>query len=526
MTTLALALELVLPPSVVAPNLFDEQATAQVRSYWQGQNRWQFGPRQIGSPWEAVATGRGSAWIHAYYRARNPQGRILPTQDPPARNAREQAWDQWIEQAYRTDEQNAAIIAAARNAGSPEPPLKARPAIPADLKALAGEPPLLVEARRPLRHTIQFDDYRVTFEEAPNVRRKYPYFRFEDGVASSPSAARAGMVAAMGQSGLNARDMRIFAAIAGLEGGFHSINTYDTGFVSVGFLQFASLREGRGSLGQLMARYKARQPQAFQRDFRRFGIDVTADGMLVVLNLTDGIERAGPDAALAIVRDKRLAAVFERAGAISPQFQAAQIAAARDLYNPRTLPISVSLPGRTLTGTAGDVIQSEAGLATLLDRLVNTGRVSDLSEAVSEVMLAYGLRTLAEARAAEYQIIERLTWRHNFLTAGSLSRPTDQSVLLANRARSAPPSLQGDLGTAPLDPTLGGVSVPGMNVAPNLSGNLGTLPPVGGTPRPAPTEATASKPASKPTKPEPAAEAQTAPPAQPRPRGPVTDPGT
>lgn len=526
MTTLALALELVLPPSVAAPNLFDEQATAQVRSFWQGQNRWQFGPREVASPWETVATGRGSAWMYAYYRARNPAGRILPTQDPPARNAREQTWDQWIEQAYRIDEQNAAILAAARNAGSPEPRPKARPAIPADLKALAGEPPLMVEARRPLRHTIQFDDYRVTFEEAPNIRRKYPYFRFEDGVVSAPTTARAGLVAAMGQSGLNTRDMRIFSAIAGLEGGFHTINTYDTGFVSVGFLQFASLREGRGSLGQLMARYKARQPQAFQRDFRRYGIDVTRDGMLVVLNLADGIERAGPDAALAIVRDKRLAAVFERAGAVSAQFQAAQIAAARDLYNPRTLPIQVRLPGRTLTGTAGDVIQSEAGLATLLDRLVNTGRVNELSEVVSEVMLAYGLRSLAEARAAEFQIIERLTWRHNFLTSGLLTRPTDQSVMLANRARNSPPSLQGELGTAPLDPTLGGVTVPGMNVAPHLSGELGTLPPVGGSSRPAPPSASSPKPATKPAKPEPAAEAQTAPPAQPRPRGPVTDPGT
>lgn len=436
MTTLALALELVLPPSVVAPNLFDEQATAQVRSYWQGQNRWQFGPRQIGSPWEAVATGRGSAWIHAYYRARNPQGRILPTQDPPARNAREQAWDQWIEQAYRTDEQNAAIIAAARNAGSPEPPLKARPAIPADLKALAGEPPLLVEARRPLRHSIQFDDYRVTFEEAPNVRRKYPYFRFEDGVASSPSAARAGMVAAMGQSGLNARDMRIFAAIAGLEGGFHSINTYDTGFVSVGFIQFASLRDGAGSLGQVMRRMKQDAPQDFQAHFRRFGLDVTADGRLIALDPATGVEFVGAEANTRIILDRRLAAVFHRAGRLSQEFRLAQIRVCKDMYYPADDEVEFTVGTTTYRGKIREFIRTEAGMATLMDRKVNTGNYGDLIPLLQSYATTYGFRTLAEFAQAEFQLVRALQYRKDYMAMDGLSRPRDLGIAASRGGRA------------------------------------------------------------------------------------------
>ena len=104
-------------------------------------------------------------------------------------------------------------------------------------------------------------------------------------------------------------------AVSILEGGFDSVNTYDTGYVSVGFIQFASLKEGGGSLGAVLKNFKAADPLAFASDFHRFGVDVDETGHLVVVDPTSGAVATGAEANARIIEDKRLIAVFGRAGA-------------------------------------------------------------------------------------------------------------------------------------------------------------------------------------------------------------------
>jgi len=85
-------------------------------------------------------------------------------------------------------------------------------------------------------------------------------------------------------AGVEPKVANVMKAVSALEGGFESINTYDTGFVSVGFIQFASLKAGAGSLGVMMLRYKTADSSDFDRDFRQFGVDVTSSGQLAVLD--------------------------------------------------------------------------------------------------------------------------------------------------------------------------------------------------------------------------------------------------
>jgi hypothetical protein len=75
-----------------------------------------------------------------------------------------------------------------------------------------------------------------------------------------------------------------------------------------------------------------------------------------------------------VIEDKRLTAVFQRAGRKSEAFRVAQIKTARASYWPAGDPVQITLPnGKTISGVVSDFIKSEAGLATLLDRKVNTG---------------------------------------------------------------------------------------------------------------------------------------------------------
>ncbi|MGK4422385.1 hypothetical protein ACSLVQ_29465, partial [Klebsiella pneumoniae] len=84
--------------------------------------------------------------------------------------------------------------------------------------------------------------------------------------------------------------------------------------------QFACLQAGAGSLGKMMQQYKADDRPGFDRDFHAFGVDVTDDGKLCVLDLDTQAEVTGPEAMKRIIEDKRLIAVFQRAGKLSDTF--------------------------------------------------------------------------------------------------------------------------------------------------------------------------------------------------------------
>ena len=127
------------------------------------------------------------------------------------------------------------------------------------------------------------------------------------------------------------------------------------------------------------------------------------------------------------IHDPRLVAVFQAAGRSSRAFRVAQIQTAKRSYYPAADPITVTLPGgATLTGRVGDVLRSEAGMATAFDRKVNTGHAApEVAAAVASVLAAHGLTTLADVAPYEREVIAALKYRADFLADKTLTQPPD-----------------------------------------------------------------------------------------------------
>jgi len=431
-----------------------------IADYWAQPNRYLAGPLPDAAThgaWRARPTPEGSVWLHKYYKTRTGNAKVIPGQPPAPVTERQKVWDAWIDLRYNRDVYLATLEArekSAQDSGTPpsgEPPkFAADPGpIPADLAELVGEPPTFSRAVQPKSHVINFHDGR-TLAYTCNIatRPKYAYFRFTEGVMSGGTRVRqlpkAELDNLLRLAGISDSEAKVFAAVSLLEGGFDSLNTYDTGFVSVGFIQFASLTAGAGSLGQVLLRHKTVNPTEFQRDFRQFGLDVSPIGQLVALDLATGIEAVGPDANAVIIRDKRLASVFQRAGQISTPFRVCQLQIAKEAYYPANIPLSVKVGDRTFTGKVSDVFRTEAGLATLMDRKVNTGKLGDLEQRLAQLIEFYGFQSLREASLAEYQLVRMLRYREDYMEELSLTRPRDLSTELSRRGtrsgnRTPPP---------------------------------------------------------------------------------------
>ena len=259
------------------------------------------------------------------------------------------------------------------------------------------------------------------------MRARYPYYRFSEGVISAGKRVSTlpaeEMDKLLEMAGVSESEARVMKAVSILEGGFDSVNTYDTGFVSVGFIQFASLRDGAGSLGRMLLDYKSNDPTGFQRDFRRFGLDVTPTGSLVALNWQTGFEGVGPEANRRIIQDKRLIAAFQRAGLKSPNYNAAQVRTAKSQYYPADDVIDVGLAGISITGKVSDFIKSEAGMATLMDRKVNTGGFGPLVPTLQKLAVEKQLKSFADFAKHEKEIVTALKYRKDYMADKSLSQP-------------------------------------------------------------------------------------------------------
>jgi hypothetical protein len=280
-----------------------------------------------------------------------------------------------------------------------------------------------------------FDDCECRYEDNVTVPHKYAYYRFEQGVRSGgirvADRAAPYILRLLEKAKISEAERRVFSAVSLLEGGFDSVNTYDTGFVSVGFIQFASLSGGAGSLGAVLLRMKADAPEAFQAHFRRFGIDVTGEGALVALDPSLGVESIGPDANQRIIADKRLIAVFQRAGRLCEEFNVAQLVTAKQLYYPVDDELSVEVDGKTLACKVGDVFKSEAGLATLMDRKVNTGKLEPLGEYLYDLVKQTGITDLKEAAKYEWALVRAMVYRENYLDLAALSQPARLDLTLS-----------------------------------------------------------------------------------------------
>lgn len=300
--------------------------------------------------------------------------------------------------------------------------------IPADLLAAVGDPPPFADAVAPLQYTITFDDGNAyTFQDHVPVRPRFAYYRFQQGVMSIGKMLRdmtdTEMAPLFAAAGMTPSEARIMSAVSRQEGGFDAINTYDTGFVSVGFLQFVTMGTGRNSLTDVLAREKAERAADYQQDFRRFGIDIDGTGTLDVVDPGTGAELTGPAAVSRVIDDKRLTAVFQRAGRSSTAFRVAQIEVAKARYWPTGDPFTVTINGTPVSGKVSDLIRSEAGIATLFDRKVNRGSIGPFSDTVAKVIAEHNLQSLQEVGPYEREIVTMLKYRADYLKYPSLSQP-------------------------------------------------------------------------------------------------------
>ncbi len=415
---------------------FSDDERAAVLAFWSESGRYTVAAPLAAAtkgPFQVRLTVESSQWLWNYDRARG-LAKGPPTAEVPPANPEQRIWDAWIEAKIAWDRYEAAARAAAANAvvlgiSFPEEPVAKRPGeIPAGLLKLAGNPPPFAGVVAPMMHQIKFDEtMTISYADQPLLRSRYAYYRFPQGVMSGGTRVRElppeFVDRLFVEAGVNASERKVMAAVSLLEGGFDSVNTYDTGFVSVGFIQFACLQAGAGSLGQVLRREKREDPEAFETDFRRFGLDVAEDGALVALDPSTGAELRGPAAAAKIIDDKRLIAVFQRAGKLSKAFRMAQIRVAKALYYPGSDEVAIQVGGQTLSGPISTIVKSEAGMATLMDRKVNTGTVSPLSTVLALVAGENRIQKFEDLAKFERDIVMAMRFRKDYLTDEALSQP-------------------------------------------------------------------------------------------------------
>lgn len=414
-----------------AKEFFAPSERESVLDFWSAPGRY-----RVLLPPEAARSGayqvrltpEGSAWLWRYGSGlgRTKTRNLLASQPSPATI---NEWDAWVEGRIAYDRYLAGREASSRNGmlmalEAPNDPGNA----PASLVASFGTPPRFAMCTRPMLHAVDFGDgLTLQFSDNPNLRSDYAYYRFSQGVMSGGTPvkqlANDEIEPLLSDAGVSGSLRKVMQAVSLLEGGFDSINTYDTGFVSVGFIQFACLTEGGGSLGGVLLRQKQDNPESFEEDFRRFGVDVSDDGKLIAMDLTTGSELFGPEAAQAMIDDKRLIAVFQRAGRSSKAFRVAQLQVAKDRYFPGNDAVTITVGDKVLAGKVSDVIKSEAGLATLMDRKVHTGNLSPLPKVLSTIAANNAVTSLSDLSAWEADIVAAMKHRRDYLSDPTLTKP-------------------------------------------------------------------------------------------------------
>jgi hypothetical protein len=438
-------------------NLFTSDERDAVLRYWSDPTRYvSTVPTDAMEKglWQVRLTTEGSTWLWALNKGKKNLGPPLP--DAPAASDEQKAADAWVtariardrwiawQAAVRNNQRvlGKALPAVDKDTPAVEPPDPGP--LPALLAGTVGNPPPFAAAVVPMQHEVRFDDGTLVYQD--NIRtgsQRYAYYRYSQGVISFGTAVKTLPQDKLDHlfhlANISDAEARVMRSVSMLEGGFDSINTYDTGYVSVGFIQFACLKDGAGSLGAMLRDYKTTNPDQFQKDFRDFGIDVTPSGALGVLDLVTGAEVYGPDAAKKIIDDKRLIAVFQHAGQRSEPYVAAQIRAAKDLYYPGDDTFSITIDGQTYTGKVSDVIKSEAGLATLMDRKVNTGTIALLTQVATDIAAEVKPKSLAELAKYEWEIVQRMRYRRDYLADASLSQPQASARTGSQTSRGGQP---------------------------------------------------------------------------------------
>jgi hypothetical protein len=383
--------------------LWSDTETAAIRAAYAG----------TGAAYSVTLTG-DVRQTHAYalWRARAVQAlKSKPAAEKTAGNA-------WLA-AHEAHEQW-----SVRGSGT-EPP--AAGALPAAF-ATIGAPP--TPSMRPVHKydvTLPGATTSISYRDDP-VAPAYQYLISETGVGRGGTklSSRTDAAAIFTAAGIaDATAQKVMTKVSTLEGGLEAVNTYDTGFISIGFIQFTSGETGTGSLARVLREMKTSDPAAFGTTFHAMGIDVDTAGLTVVDPATGSILR-GEAAVRAVMDDKRLTAVFQRAGSDSRAFQAAQVKRAHDEYYLAPQSFTVTQGAVTITGGYGDVLTSEAGKAAIMDRAVQRGvgnAKNTFRTAAKSVITHHGAQTVADLARWEREIVGQLVNRLDVLHAADLSQP-------------------------------------------------------------------------------------------------------
>lgn len=427
-----------MPGNAEGGSLFSQQEVESIRSYWKSPGRYTVGlPTgwETRGIWQVRLTVDGSKWLHTVAR-NGTNKKPIPGQTQTPETPERAVWEQWIQLKLSYDRWVAADIAFQLNQpvvpgakpNKDECPPEPGP-MPEGLRQLAGECPKLASAVVPMRHSIHWEKNDVLdMHDHAEVSHRYAFYRFDEGVMLAGKALKSYNERELSdlyrQAEITDFERRVLVAVSGLEGGFEAINTYDTGFVSVGFIQFASLRDGAGSLGKLLQNYKRWSPQDYERDFKNLGVDVSPEGKLIALDLDTLTPKMGSDANAVIIQDKRLIAAFHRSGSKSKSFRVAQLRTAKEEYYPGLRPVTFAINGQQLTFQVSDIIKSEAGMATLMDRLVNTGNLDPLPMVLLTTAVTYNLKTIEDLAKYEHAIVTAMKYRKDYMKDKDLSKPT------------------------------------------------------------------------------------------------------
>ena len=453
--------------------VFSSDERASILSWWQAENRYKVELAEVDGqkgPFAARLTPDASTWLLAYTKAVSGSVKVAPTQTAKAANSGDtKGWEDWLSARVKHDWQTARAEAQRRNTSlltapsdalsadisssrdttpalpsrgsrktrrSQEPTISIPPhpgPAPQSLIDALGAPPVIASVVAPNRHIVSFDTDNHIIEMLDNVRlpERYAYYRFPKGVNSvgAPATSTASETEQakelFAEAGLSDTARKAFTAISKLEGTFDASQTYDTGYVSIGFIQFTTGPDGDGSLIRALIDEKTASPDAFVDDFHRYGIDVTADGKISVVDPKSGAELIGTDAVKCMVDDPRLVGVFVHAGRYSIKWKAAQVRAAYKVYWPMDGEITLQLAGSPTTCKVSDIVQSEAGITTLLDRKINRGNIREFPDVVNRIAKAHGCETLSDIQKYEKEIVAAMRYRVDFLKSSDLGQPAD-----------------------------------------------------------------------------------------------------
>lgn len=215
------------------------------------------------------------------------------------------------------------------------------------------------------------------------------------------------------RAGLSRKEARVLRLVSELEGGFESLNTYDTGGASVGLIQFASLLKGTGSLADLLLEFKSRDPEQFQEFIGRYGINAEAERGILAQN-DHGAWLQGPAAVELIADDPTRSAVFIRAGRLSEAFRMAQLRLAIRMYYPEERVVRLAIGGKDVFCQIGSIIKSEAGLANLMEAFVHKGSFRRFVDAANQVIERRSVKKIESLGMHEHEILDMCIHRRDF----------------------------------------------------------------------------------------------------------------